>query len=282
MTPTDRLALRLQAGANIPSRVMLAHEFNPLTYADQDHYVSTKHDGLRAIYLPRLGFFSREGIPFSEALTQHIVIDPHCSSVLDGEFYCHGMSLQEINGAMAINRSEPTEETKKIKYHLFDLIVSTDPIEKRIRDLEYMKSCLYFPTNVVLVEHRLCKCWLTLHAAFTGAVASDYEGVMLRRGAYTAGRTTNLLKWKANETLTAEVNGFIEGEGKFKGMLGAMNLIAAESRVEFSTGSGWTDEERQHIWDNRRDYSMRSCQIKYLSLSRNGIPKMSTFIKWNK
>src|SRR4030095_2670202 len=138
-----------------------------------------------------------------------------------------------------------------------------------------------FQANVTLVQQNLVRCWASLFNAFQAYVAGGYEGAMLRNpsAGYQSGRTTALLKWKTDQLVDAKVIGLTVGVGKFEGILGSIEC-ALPSGTKFSVGSGWMDEERKHIWTNQSDYIGRGATIKYMTLSNDGVPKMSTFIKW--
>lgn len=77
------------------------------------------------------------------------------------------------------------------------------------------------------------------------------EGVMLNtmNGVYRIKRSTDILKVKSCESYDLKIIDFIEGEGKFAGMLGALVVDYKGNRV--GIGSGFNDYDRQYIWDNQ-------------------------------
>src|SRR4029450_5676368 len=213
--------------------------------SNTEYYISPKLDGLRAIYDPHFGFFTRQGLPWAAQMTEHIQIAPDCRFMLDGEFYCHGMSLQDINSAMSIGRSAPTELTRKIQFHVFDSPNAGQSFLDRWTRLSTTYGL--FQANVTLVQQNLVRCWASLFNAFQAYVAGGYEGAMLRNpsAGYQSGRTTALLKWKTDQLVDAKVIGLNVGVGKFEGILGSIEC-ALPSGTKFSVGSGWMDEERKH------------------------------------
>lgn len=276
MTESEYIHLR---GHQLSTQLMHANEFDPDRYRQEPYLASYKLDGLRAIWCPHTKtFFSRQGLPFHPRLTAHIKIESE-NHTLDGEFYCHGLKLQEINSAIAVTRSAPTEITPRIRFHVFDIVGMSRPADERYSTLHQMRRGI--SSNAEVVPHWTYTCMNTLSAAFQSALASDYEGLMLKptRARYCSGRSSAILKWKGYKEMQGKVIDFQEGLGKFTGMLGSLKLRAL-SGVEFMCGTGWTDEERKHIWNNKDKYMDRNCIVKFLNLSSDGRPKIGTFVKW--
>jgi DNA ligase-1 len=180
---------------------------------------------------------------------------------------------------MAISRSQPTEVTQHIKFHIFDIIGMSRPSEERYLALTQLGRGIR--GNAELVPHYTKTCINTLAHMMQAAVAADYEGLMLKpvNGRYTAGRSRSILKWKSFKEMLGKVIEFSEGEGKFKGTLGSLRL-KAPTGVEFMCGTGWTDLEREHIWKHKDLFNGKTCVVKFLNLSAEGRPKLGTFIRW--
>lgn len=101
------------------------------------------------------------------------------------------------------------------------------------------------------------------------------EGVMLNSttGLYEIKRSKELLKIKHTEEHTLIVVDMIEGTGKFEDMLGA--LIVEYKGNKLGVGSGFTDAQRQHIWNNCNDYIGRSVEIETFGESKNALGQVS-------
>jgi DNA ligase-1 len=78
-----------------------------------------------------------------------------------------------------------------------------------------------------------------------------FEGVMLNtfNAPYEIKRTKELLKVKHTEEHRLAIVDTVEGEGKYTGMLGA--LIVNYKGYHVGVGSGFTDAQRQTIWELR-------------------------------
>lgn len=87
------------------------------------------------------------------------------------------------------------------------------------------------------------------------------EGVMLNiaTAPYEAKRSKKLLKVKKTKEYKLKVVGFSEGTGKYLDSLGA--LIVDYKGQLLGVGSGFTDEERDTIWLNKKLYIGRTVEI---------------------
>lgn len=104
--------------------------------------------------------------------------------------------------------------------------------------------------------------------------AAGGEGIMLNttQGLYEIKRSRSLLKVKHTEEHVLPVVNVVEGSGKFEDSMGAIVCVYTNSRGEQSylgVGSGFTDDQRQHIWDNPDLYIGRKAEIECFGESTN-------------
>ena len=101
------------------------------------------------------------------------------------------------------------------------------------------------------------------------AVNNDEEGVMvnLADAVYECKRTTNILKAKLMKSCDLCIVGFEEGEGNFKGTLGA-TLVEYKNNI-VKVGSGYQIEERNRIWANKDKLIGRIMEVQYFEESIN-------------
>lgn len=291
---------------------LLAHIYEPhrVTYPC---YVQPKLNGIRALY--KAGHFqSRDQLPFPDGLLDHLakpLLEVFGSGVespvLDGELYHHGWPLQRINAAVTPVRLKPTEDTALVEYHIFDSVDFSKPFSDRRFTFDAQRM---FEGRVNLVRTVHCGTEALANELYAQFVSEGYEGMMYRLGdcpytrpkqpQWTAewvadarprsgflsdknNRVWHMLKrkdWRDDEFECREV---VEGEGKLKGMLGALVCIA-KSKPEgifrinprFSIGSGLTDSERKHYWENPPIGQL--IKVKYLCLSSDGIPLNPTIL----
>lgn len=282
---------------------LLAHIYEPhrVTYPC---YVQPKLNGIRALY-QNGAFQSRDQLPFTPGLLEHLSrplresFDP--SIILDGELYVHGWPLQRINAAVTPIRQQPTEDTLKVEYHVFDVVDFGKSFEER-DSLRRKLLQLDIPVNYVHTEGVPSE--EAGNFCYARFVSLGYEGMMYRLGdcPYTVpkqekqpgqnigyynrarflsdkdNRCWHLLKrkdWQDDEFVCVQVE---EGEGKLRGTLGALVCQAGHSDgdVLFNVGSGLTDSERAHYWDNPPIGHL--VKVKYLVLSNDGIPLNPTIL----
>jgi DNA ligase OB-like domain len=176
---------------------------------DGDWDVTFKIDGVRAFITPQ-GVFSRNGKPL------YNLDYLKGTTFTDVEVYC-GSWEKTIS---AVKTQWPVDYQPVDIKHIYSL----DPLDQRL----FYKTV----TNPTELEIKL-----SLRRAQT---IGGYEGLVLRQTRY--GKQT-WLKVKGEETHDVKITGVIEGEGKYKGMLGA--FLTAKGKV----GSGFTDEDRRVLYD---------------------------------
>lgn len=289
---------------------LLAHIYEPhrVTYPC---YVQPKLNGIRALYQGGR-FQSRDELPFSVELLKHLAepllqtFDP--SIILDGELYVHGWPLQRINAAVTPVRQHPTEDTLKVEYHVFDAV----DFGKSFSDRLHRQN---FPSLAQVHKVHTIHCGTETFAneLYARFVSDGYEGMMYRLGPcpYTipkqrqwhnttvhtnafgqgtshthirarsgflsdkSNRVWHLLKRKDWQDDEFVCDGYAEGEGKYAGTLGAL-ICKTKSGERFHVGSGLTDSDRDHYWQNVP--IGRLIKVKYLVLSNAGIPLNPTIL----
>lgn len=99
--------------------------------------------------------------------------------------------------------------------------------------------------------------------------ARQGEGVMLNvaTGKYEIKRSKQLLKVKFVKEMVLPVVDFLEGQGKYEGMLGAIIVEYKGSKV--GVGSGFTESQRYEIWNNQEYYRGRLAEIDTFGESQN-------------
>lgn len=192
--------------------------------------------------------------------------------VLDGEFYCHGMSQQDIVSAVKV----PSGLTDRLDFYVFDIINFKDLQTTRMHALEMYtdsqpkRTKLVRPTTVVGNPLKALDYWLKM----------GYEGVVFRHphAAYHTGPQPTLLKYKNFKEIDVKVCCRYEGEGKYKGMLGGFRCRTSLATY-VNVGGGYSDEERQRWWDCKVEDLPIDISIKYQYLSPDNVPVHPSFIK---
>ncbi len=104
--------------------------------------------------------------------------------------------------------------------------------------------------------------------------AEGGEGVMLNTasGLYEVKRSRSLLKIKHTEEHILVVANVIEGTGKYEDSMGALvceYIDKKGDKVYLGVGSGFTDDQRQHIWDNAPLYIGKKVEVETFGESTN-------------
>lgn len=264
--------------------VMLAKKFE-----DEEHKVKGKEfviteklDGMRTIMIVENGnvtFFSRQGQPITGLveIAQDAKFLP--DNVYDGELL--------INNADEYKDRDVLQETLKIArkdgekrglvLHLFDMIPinefkagkSKATYRKRKEELSFIIEKLNSPYIKIVPNLYVGKDLDVIPKLLEEMNRKSKEGLMLNisDGKYQCKRTDVLLKIKSMNTMDCRIIGFEEGTGKYEGVLGA--LILDYKGYELRCGSGFTDEERKEIWDNKEKYLGKIAEIQYFRESRN-------------
>ena len=220
--------------------------------------------------------FSRDEHEFTPAVIAHIVeaLNPISDAkdlILDGELYVHGWSLQDINGAVAINRKAARKDTHEIQYQIFDCVTNEYFDQRYLRLFELFALA---KSPIKLVKTQFIDDKETGDELFAKYVDEGYEGIMYRDCDmhYQQKRSNALRKRKGWQDDEFPILSVIEGEGKRTGMVGAFVCQARNgSTFRVGTGLGWTNAELTRLFHDQP--INQRLTVKYITLSRDGIPQ---------
>ena len=289
---------------------MLARTVGP-KFNSYPCYVQPKLNGIRALFQGGT-WQSRDEKVWKPAVLQHLT-DELTSlglemAILDGELYKHGWRLQKINGAVAVNRSQPRDDTHEVCYHIFDVV---EPARKfSDRWFEYYHGLIQASErlrHIKIVPTSLCHSWVEVEQHFHMYTQHGYEGIMLRPdGPYEAGerpvlngdghlttyRSYFLWKYKHWEDDEFLCVGVTKGEGKAEIGIGALvlrpNNLPTVSGIKgtvmfpfpddqtFKVGTGFTDEDRIAFATDPPIGKM--VKVRYLCLTADGVPFNPSFL----
>ena len=98
--------------------------------------------------------------------------------------------------------------------------------------------------------------------------AKGAEGLMCNLNkAYEFKRSKGCLKLKVMQTCDLQIIGFQEGEGRHSGKLGALIVDFKGNKV--GVGTGFSDEERLSIWENRDSLLGRVVEVRYFEITKD-------------
>ena len=229
-------------------------------------YIQPKLDGMRALgHEDTFGMMSRTGKTIDTV--GHILESiANIDLILDGELYAHGLTFQEN---MKLIKKYRKGQTEDVKYHVYDLVLDM-PFKDRY---DMLKEVVNGVSNVEIVPTYVLKDEDDLKKYHTRFIAQGYEGSIIRwgdAGYKTAGRSSNLLKYKDFIDITAKVVDVIPSEKRPE--QGIVLAKLDDGRL-FSTGMKFSHAERQQILIDKADYIGQTAEIRFFEYTDDGLPR---------
>jgi DNA ligase-1 len=283
--------------------------FKPLLAADVELaklkfplMASPKLDGVRATFVgPNHTLLTRSLKPIPN---MYVNIKLRLDHPLDGELVvgeAFGKSVFRDTMKVISSHEAPI---RGLTFRVFDYVMEGVPFNKR-----FQRACLWCDfENIIPVPHVDIENMDQLLLYEERMLEVGYEGVMLRDpfGMYKYGRSTAnegiLLKLKRKLTSEAEVIGFQErmhNANELKtdklgyaersshqanmvpmGTMGALLVRDLKTGVEFNVGTGFSDQERQQIWDCRESFLGAVASYEYLPIGVKDKPRHPCFKGW--
>lgn len=253
-----------------PPPVVLADAYDRNAGIDlADYWVSEKLDGVR-------GYWNGERL-----LTRSgkVILAPAWFTAgwpeqsLDGELWAGRGRFAHVSST--VRTQTPDDDAwRQMRFMVFDLPGHGGPFDQRLAALDALVASLQIPWLQAVRQFRIAD-HAALHAMLDEVIAQGGEGLMLHRGSsrYRAGRSDDLLKYKLYQDAEARVVGYLPGNGKYEGMLGAL-LVERPDGLQFRIGTGFTDEQRRcpPPIGSRVTYA-------YNGFTVSGIPRFARFIR---
>lgn len=286
---------------------MLARKLNEAKEWKYPCYIQPKLDGLRSIvYLaanPRSGtpndvcIYSRslKEIMGFEALREElypILVDMYNhdadeSLYLDGEFYKHGLQLQDINGIVRNIVKNRSQET--VPLHIFDVFYPSQIsmiYKDRLQILNNLFAMRSKWQTVVRVPTQTAKTEGEADEIYEQYIADNYEGAMYKsinapyltssEKTSTELRSRDVLKRKKEYTEEFEVVDYTEGtKGKDVGAI--VWICQTTDGKQFHVTPNVTYEERYKLFKEAKKkfgqlYEGRMLMVKFQDWSKDGKP----------
>lgn len=287
------------------TRPLLAVASEDITKLSYPVYCTPKYDGIRCLKVDN-NVVTRNFKPQPNRYIRDL-LSILLPNGVDGELVLTNMkSFNEVQSAIMSYEGQPDFE-----YHIFDY-VSNDLMEPYLERMENLNSWYNNSRDKVVKKRikivnpiRICN-EEELISYEQQCLAQGFEGVMIRSGSgkYKCGRSTLkegiLLKLKRFLDSEAEIVGFEEKfhneNEKEKNELGLSkratkkaNLIPADTLgallvkdlktdIEFSVGTGYDDELRKQIWNNKEEYLGEVIKYKYQPSGAKDKPRFPVFL----
>jgi ATP-dependent DNA ligase len=299
---TDRVDVGAKRVLPMLAQVLSAQTVKP----DPPIWVSYKFDGLRGVITldgDTPIAYSRKGILYPPQ--PHIfselkpVLDWYASRsikiYLDGEFYAHGVKLQDISGRM---RNAAMAAQPDIWFQVYDAYFESDDpalnsstkFAARLAELQSGMSAFWTQYSR-LVEHTKCDTYDCVDTIYKRALAEGYEGAMCRLDAayepsYNDYHSKVLLKIKPRLDGEYTVVGWTTGrKGK---AANALMIICEHAGKEFPVTPAMTLLERNELAEsmNREvspgvtyfdaTYRGKKIIVEFDDLSKDGLPQRAS------
>lgn len=188
------------------------------------------------------------------------------NTMLDGELYIHGTSLQTARHLQA-------QKSPELKFHVYDITaLPTDNTtwQKRLHALHQWFQDNPNLEHVFLTDTVLANTMGTVKKIHADLTAKGYEGVMVRtvEGPYKlAGKSVDLLKYKMFVDAEFKVVGWKKGKDEVP-----LFVCIQEEGLEFDVRPVGTAEERRNMLSVADSYVGQLLTVKYQDRSDTNIP----------
>lgn len=260
--------------------------------------VSIKLDGIRALVIDSV-VYSRSLKPIRNKHVQNLFGKPKYNGfdgeLTVGDIYAKDVFQKTTHGVM----SEDAEED--VRFYVFDRWDMPDtPYSERVESIKYASMTT---DPVSMLRQFLVGSREELEELLEIEKAKGGEGLIGRspKGRYKYGRSTPKeqlsIKFKFFEQDEFEVVGFTErmhntNEAELDELgytkrssaqdglvpMGTMgSIILKYGDVTFACGTGFTDAQRQLIWDNQSEYLGKMASIRYMLVGSKDLPRVPSF-----
>ena len=268
---------------------MLASKFDFEKPPKTDFVVTEKLDGIRCMAIcteDDIQLYTRQGklIEGCKEIEESLrLVRDYMETdiVLDGELLADDCDYETVYKETTKRVKNKNEIKTGIHYTIFDILEYDEFCEQKCTMPYYERlEVLYDIFKEFGQGHRLPKLKL-IQALYMGSdinrlleLLEEYrskgaEGLMVNvvNGMYEFKRSKNILKVKVMQTVDLEIVGFEEGQGRNEGRLGALLVDFKGSTV--GVGTGFSDFDREYIWNNQDQYLGKIAEIQYFEISKD-------------
>lgn len=184
---------------------------------------------------------------------------------LDGELVIPGLDFFTMNGKI-----RSSEETPDCMFYVFDVCVTPDEYEKRVRIYQSLVS----PDmpHVQMMKTHLINNEREADAFYEKVIKAGFEGVVYKQldAAYADGKHWHAVKRVPLKSVECKIVSAYEGKGKLAGMLGGFVVEFNNQLVKVGGGPGVDYAKRKEMWENKDKYIGEQLKCVYKSLTPNG------------
>ena len=262
--------------------------------------VTPKLDGIRVLKVDGKAVTRK----FKEIPNTHIreLLEKHLPDGVDGEIMTPG-TFNDIQSKVMSFEGKP-----EFTFYVFDYVKKDldVPYDIRTNDMKDKLSKIKAPFEIKILMPKIINNIEDLLSYEEDCLKNGHEGVMIRtpKGKYKCGRSTPkeqiLMKLKRFLDAEATIIGFEEKlhneniqetdefglakrSSKKDGLipantLGALLVQDLKTGITFGLGSGFDDELKREIWNNRDRYINKIVKYKYQSVGIKNAPRFPVFL----
>lgn len=266
--------------------IMLAKKYEEESHKieGKEIVITEKFDGQRCVFIKEEGeeliAYSREAIPIEGLVDIENELKMLPDGVYDGELLCYNheelKDREVLQETLKITRKDGDKHG--LFFYIFDYI-KLDEFEDGKSKGGYMERRKVLMQNINYPHFKELVLVPILYRGTDHSVIGDMivkmdeigkEGLMVNveEAPYECKRTHTILKVKTMQTADLKVIGFEKGKplGKFENTLGT--LIVDYKGYPLGV-SGFTDEMRDHMWNNQEQYLGKIVEVQYFRESQN-------------
>ncbi len=292
------ITLCKKAGIDIPEfEVMLAKDGKECKKLKEivgaGVYVTPKFNGYRCLAVSTDGavtLYSRNGVEYLNFPTIVAELEKIGGNfVLDGEIMSDDFNAMQQTALS----SKSTKSVGDVYYAVFGWVPVDEwekqefkvPTKQRLDSLQTWFDVS--APNTTLIRHIQHELLYTVDECMDFEkrhLALGYEGAMLLPNIpYYLGKKSNkLLKLKTFQSMDCPVLKIYRGEAgkEFENTMGGMTVLQ-ENGVECDCGSGFSKEDRDHMWSHQDEFIGRTAEIQYQEIQKvHNRMQFPTFQRW--
>jgi len=262
-------------------KIQLAKEV-PLEKVEFPCLAQIKYDGVRIIIdkrdkqLPR--FFTRNGKEVNLPVLAGAISRAKLSSfILDTEVTLYNGKMEgrtSVSGMINSAMHGGTVDESLLVFNVFDALTVEEfdtaiclrPYRVRFKHAMFIMESML--NNQIIPALTIpCNTRTEVQGVYDELIAEGYEGLILKQDdhKYSFKRSKDWVKMKETKTADLSCLGAVDGNGKYEGMIGSLDLhgFVEGKEVFVSVGSGLSDEDRSQPMDH---YDNWVIEIKYNAL----------------
>jgi len=238
-------------------------------------YVQPKLDGMRSLGGKDKPLISRKGKKITTM--SHIQADLNTlpsEYYLDGELYAHGKSFQEN---MKIIKKDRGQETKNVKYHVYDLVCEKISFTERYDEL---KSIVKDLPNIEIVPRITIQNEQELKHHHKLFINAGYEGTIVRHSEASYAidkRDSQLLKYKDFQDVALKILDVIPMDKDTEQGSFIFTWVGAKGHPIgddiLGCGMRFSHAERADMLKNKEKYIGKTAELRFFEFSDEGVPR---------